>query len=242
MAAVAVRAAKDATGGELFDALQLPVPKGSVVVIGSTAAMAPEVRRRIEAVIARGLSTVVSEGSLMVVSGGTDAGIFALVGTALDGHGAPVVGVAPASLVTWPGRDDEGDDPLALAPLESHHSHFVLVEGEEWGDETPALVELSKALAERGPTVAVLFGGGPIARGEVLAQVAAGVPLVVVGGSGRLANVLADAAEDPDGCPDPDLPDLPGLAADGRVTIFPATGGPPEFAALLRRLLGAPAA
>ncbi|MGH9222488.1 MAG: hypothetical protein ACRD2W_01520 [Acidimicrobiales bacterium] len=234
--AVAIRAGRDATGEDLLDALQLPVPKGTVVVSGSTAALAPEVERRIRSLIVDGIGRVVAEAGLTVVTGATDAGIFAVVGTALDAHEASVVGVAPLQLVTWPGREDEGDDPLSLTPLEPHHTHFVLVDGEDWGDETAALIELTRALDARGPAVAVLFGGGSISRCEAVAHVDAGLRLVVVAGSGRLANTLADAAEAPDACGDSELADL---VRDGKVTIFPATGGPVEFAALLRDLLAA---
>ena len=233
--AVAIRTARDTGGEALFDALRLPVPKGTLVVNGSTAALPPEVGRRIRSLVQDGLAKVALDAGLTVLTGATDAGIFAVLGTALDGHGAPLVGVAPADLVTWPNRVDEGDDPLSLTPLERHHSHFVLVDGQEWGDETPALVELTKALDARGPTAVVLFGGGPIARCEAVAHVGAGVPLVVVAGSGRLANALADAAEDPAGCPDAELA---GLARDRQVTVFPAAGGPEQFTAVLRDLLG----
>jgi hypothetical protein len=63
-----------------------------------------------------------------VLDGGTDAGIFAVLGAGLaerPGRGCSV-GVVPEELVTWPGRRWPPRDTVALEP---HHSHFVLVEG-----------------------------------------------------------------------------------------------------------------
>jgi SLOG in TRPM, prokaryote/SMODS and SLOG-associating 2TM effector domain 1 len=78
-----------------------------------------------------GLARVVSEERLTLITGGTDAGVFSLLGAGLGDHSpAASVGVAPAGRVTWPGRTDAAPDAV---PLEPHHSHFALVEGEEWG-------------------------------------------------------------------------------------------------------------
>ena len=204
-----------------------------MVVIGSTAALPPEVARRIRSLLDQAIAPLAAGGGLTVVTGATDAGIFAVLGEAMAGSGAALVGVAPVYLVTWPDRVDEGDDPFSLTPLEPHHSHFVLVEGDTWGDETAALVALATALETRGPVVAVLFGGGSIARREVVAHVHAGVQVVVIGGSGRLANALAEAAEDPDDCADDELA---ALVRDHRLVVFPATGGSSELVTTLQEL------
>lgn len=233
--AVAVRVPCDVSGEALLSALHLPASKGAIVVVGSTAALAPEVERRIRSLLEEAIAPLAVEGSLAVLTGATDAGIFSIIGTAMAGHDGALVGVAPVHLVTWPDRADEGDDPLALTPLEPHHSHFVLVDGESWGDETAALVGLAAALGVRGPALAVLFGGGPIAHREAMALVKAGVRVVVIAGSGRVASALAAAAEEPDRGADPGLAALVG---DERCTVFPASGGPAELMAALRRELG----
>jgi hypothetical protein len=61
----------------------------------------------------------------VIVSGGTQAGLFALLGdvvaeTEFDG---PVIGVAPA------GRIDGGHH----TPLEPHHMHVLVVDVPSWG-------------------------------------------------------------------------------------------------------------
>lgn len=57
------------------------------------------------------LARVAADERLTVVTGGTDAGIFAIFGQALAGQAtAPCVGVAPAGAVTWPGRSERWVD------------------------------------------------------------------------------------------------------------------------------------
>jgi hypothetical protein len=75
-------------------------------------------------------------------------------------------------------------------PLEPHHTHFVLVDGDAWGDETPALLALAGALARLAPSVAVICGGGAVTRTEVAGHQRAGRPIVAVAGSGRVADEL----------------------------------------------------
>jgi hypothetical protein len=235
--ALAVQAPSNAGGEELVSALGLPVPAGTMIVNGSTALLAPEVEGRLTDVLEDGLAALAVKEGLTVVTGATDAGIFAALGAAMDGHHAPLVGVAPQPLVTWPGRTDEGPDPMALTPLEPHHTHFVLVDAQEWGDETGVLMSLAAALAASAPAVVVLFGGGRIAAREAEAHLAAGRRVVAVAGSVRLADRLVAAI---DGGPSSD-PQVAAIAASSLLTVLPADGGPQELIALLRRSLEGPA-
>jgi hypothetical protein len=161
----------DIDGEELFVALHLPVPRATIVLNGSTA----EVDRRWAPAL-QALAGAAMRERLTVVTGGTDAGIFSLFGAAMTEPSAPLVGVAPCE------RDG--------VPLEPHHTHFVLVEGDWWGCETPALLALAGALSGLAPSVAVVCGGGPVTRTEVAGHVRAGRPVLAVAGSGGVAGEL----------------------------------------------------
>ena len=166
----------DVAGDELLAALGLPAPRATVVLNGSTA----EVDRRL-APLLEGLAGAAVRERLTVVTGGTDAGIFALFGAAMGDPSAPLVGVAPSE------RDG--------VPLEPHHTHFVLVQGDAWGVETPALLALADALTRLAPSGAVICGGGPVTRTEVAGHVRAGRPVVAVAGSGGVADDLESAVD-----------------------------------------------
>src|SRR5206468_11337979 len=63
----------------------------------------------------------------------------------------PLIGVAPAGAVALPRSSDPHPAPEAV-PLEPHHSHFLLVPGERWGDESPWLAAVVAALAGDRPS------------------------------------------------------------------------------------------
>ncbi len=162
-------------GDELVAGLELPAPRATVVLNGTTGHIDPAL-----AGVLTALAGAAMRERLTVVTGGTDAGIFHLFGAAMAAPTAPLVGVAP--------RHREG------VPLEPHHTHAVLVEGGDWGVETPVLLALAAALGRLAPSVAVICGGGSVTRLEVQGHVRAGRPLIAVAGSGGVADELVGVA------------------------------------------------
>ena len=181
MIVVEVRA--HVSGDELLIGLDLPAPRATVVLNGSTAARDPAL-----AGVLAALAGAAIRERLTVVTGGTDAGIFSLFGAAMAEPTAPLVGVTP--------RDRDG------VPLEPNHTHVVLVDGDTWGDETPVLLALADALGRLAPSVAVICGGGAITRLEAQGHLRAGRPLITVAGSGGVADELAEHAVAPAGLVD----------------------------------------
>jgi hypothetical protein len=231
----AVRVPASIDGETVIQQLGLPPPKGTLVVNGSTARLGADLKRRLTTVIGEGVARVALEDGLTVVTGATDAGIFSILGSAMTGRSAPLVGVAPAGLVRWPGKHagwlrwlDRGKEDL-----EPHHSHFVLVEGDGWGDETPPLLSLTSALAARAPSVAILSGGGKGSRREVIGHSRAGRPLVVLAESGRLADELAEAVA----AGDADDPLVAEVVKKGKVTVCSLSAGARAVAEAVRRAL-----
>ena len=154
-----------------------------------------------------------------VVDGGTDAGIMRLAGEAHAAARAtcPLVGVAAEGTVVLPGAASGRDD----APLEPNHTHFVFVPGSEWGDEVPWIGWVAAALAGRAPSATLLVDGGHVSRRDVEASVRAGREVVVVAGSGRLADELAAWAA------------AGGIPASAPVTVLEPAAVPGEVARLL---------
>ena len=166
----------DVAGDELLAGLELPAPRATVVLNGSTA----EADRRLAPVL-EALAGAAMRERLTVITGGTDAGIFSLFGAAMTEPSAPLIGVAPCD--------------RAGVPLEPHHTHVVLVQGDAWGVETPVLLALAEALGRLAPTVAVICGGGAVTRIEVAGHVRAGRPVIAVAGSGGVADELESAVD-----------------------------------------------
>ncbi len=220
MTAVVVTAAPDARGEDLVAALGLPAPRGTVVVNGTAGALDAGLAERLSDLLGDdGLAGLARRDGLTLVTGGTDAGIFSILGRAMVGSPACLVGVAPRSLVTLLGHPDGH-----RVPLEPNHTHYVLVDGDAWGDETPALLALAGALHRLAPAVAVVVGGGPVTCKEALGHVRAGRPLVVVAGSGRIADELADAAAGGRAATGADIREI---VAGGHITVCPVSAGGP---------------
>jgi hypothetical protein len=173
-----------------LDALGVPRRQPVIVLIGGAGKLGETDAAVAAAAIEAAVVPVAIERRAVVVDGGTDSGIMRFAGQArakLD-PSLTLVGVAAIGTVSFPGHRATRNDAAALQP---DHTHFVLVGGAEWGDESPWLPRVGAAIAEGRPVVTVLINGGAVAAQDVRRSVQAGFPVVVVRGTGRLADELA---------------------------------------------------
>ena len=210
-----------------FDAAKLladvglePEQKRSVVVIfGGADSLDGASLERANAVVGPGVVRGADLAGAVVIDGGTASGIMSVVGAAVartgDGR-PPLLGVAPVDLVSYPGSETAKNG----AALEPNHSHFVLAPGAVWGSETQLLFQLAEALAAGGRVVAVLVGGGEIAKAEALEAVRRKWSLLVVEGTGGVADGVARRHGDAGQGSASDDPDVDAIAAAGSVRLF----------------------
>ena len=236
--AIAVAAPADVSGEEAVVALALPRPNGVIVLNGGTTELPAHLAATLRDTLGKGIARVAVEERLTVVTGGTDAGIFSLFGQALgDDRTAPCIGVVPAGRVTWLERAspaDRGPKDEELVPLEPHHSHFLLVAGDEWGAETEAMLSLADALGADCASLAVLAGGGAGSRREILGHVRAGRPVIVLAGTGRLADKLAGVIAGGS----PSDPETAEIASTDLITVVDSAEPSSTLAQLIRAGLG----
>lgn len=186
-----LRVSPGAEPGEVIAALDLPTGRPVLVVNGGTDDLPPEAMAALRPALSEVAAAAVEDG-ITLVTGATDAGVFALLGAALSETARPYVcvGVVPTGGTTWPGRPSD-EVPAAAVALEAHHTHFVALKADGWGDETALMLDLAGALGDGAPSVAVLAGGGDLAEREVLGHLRARRPVLVLEGSGRLADLVA---------------------------------------------------
>jgi hypothetical protein len=160
-------------------------PSPVLVLVGGAADMSASDAQSVRQALSAGVVPVVERVGATVVDGATRVGVMQLVGEirAEQSAGFPLVGVVAAELV-------------AEAELDEHHTHFVLVPGEEWGDESELLSAFATTVAGGAHGVTVLANGGAIAWQDAASSVAEGRRVIVLAGSGRSADELA-AAETP---------------------------------------------
>lgn len=174
------------------DALALNGAQASLVVIGGADGMSKSDLRRLSPLFSGVLAELAWRLRVAVLDGGTDTGVMRLMGRgrADSGRDFPLVGVVASALVAVPGRPAHADG----AALEPNHTHFVLVPGDDWGDEGPWLARLGGMFGDGKRSATVLVNGGEISRHDAELSVAAGRPVIVLAGSGRTADALASAA------------------------------------------------
>jgi len=187
----AVRAAETGSPADIAAALTLSHPANVFVLSSGAGDMSAGVQERLQALFAA-LAIFLAQQGVTVLDGGTAAGGMALLGRSLAKtiHPAPYIGVLPAHA---PVNDDRSGEEI----LEPHHTHFVLLEQDKWGSEVPLMSSLADFLARGAASLTVLVNGGGIALKDVSQSVAAFRPVMVVAGSGRLADEIAVAARRP---------------------------------------------
>ena len=152
-------------------------------------------RRAIETI-----SRTAEDMSAVVICGGTDMGIMAEIGQirSRKGYKFPLVGITPEELVTWPGGP-RSTKFLWLGKqrwqLESHYSHFILVPGSQFGDESPWIVDIATILSTEHRSVTILMNGGEVSRKDITLSLENGRPVIALSRTGRLADELARQPE-----------------------------------------------
>ena len=175
-----------------LSALSLETKRPTLVLVGGASKLSPEDFKKVESLFFQVLAPLAQELGLTVVDGGTDAGIMRLIGNARAAIRGTfnLIGVAPLGLVDLPDQPATGEDS---APLEEHHTHCILIPGNQWGDESPWIARVASTLAAGSPSTAILINGGEVTWKDAQSNVAVERTVVVIDGSGRTADILADA-------------------------------------------------
>jgi hypothetical protein len=227
--AVALRTGVEADPASIAEALGLPVSSAVLLLSGGAGLMSEKMLNRLSALFVA-VAEALAQEQVVVIDGGTEAGVMALMGQALAkaGRTAPYIGVLPAHAEVEPGGA-RGEDIL-----EPHHSHFVLIESDQWGSESKTMCDLATYLAAQAPSLVLLANGGEIALQDVEWNVRQGREIVIIAGSGRIADEIAKAVRRPRRRT---RERIAAVARDGRITLFDLSASPAELGELLKHKL-----
>jgi hypothetical protein len=231
--AVVVTAGRDADAQTILKTLDIAQPQALIMVFGGAKGLDDSRKARLVELFRNAIAPAVADAGALVIDGGTESGVMAMMGEALarNGRESQLLGIAPAGKVTYPGGPNDaniGDG----APLEPNHSHFVLVESDEWGGETGTMFKVAKAL--NVPVTTMLINGGQIAGSEALQSVRNGWQLFVIEGSGRFADELSAAVRDGQVRKPVEVSEI---ARSDRITLFPVSGPAEKLRNELCRML-----
>ena len=183
----------------IAEAFGLTTASATMFISGGAAHMTDESIDITRTIVERGIVKFAMDHNVIVIDGGTEAGIMQMIGEARQKLNAtfPLIGCAPKDKVIYPGAKISGD--LTRTPLQDDHSHFVLVNADHWGAESDIIVGLTRQLAQgKRPSTGVLINGGAIAQYDIYIASARGdnpIPVVVLEGSGRTADSIASASK-----------------------------------------------
>ena len=212
----------------ILKALDIEQPKALILLSGGAAGLEEALKPRLFQLFSRGLARVAADAGALIIDGGTQSGVMAMMGQGVADRGrkSPLLGIAPAGKVTYSGGPVPGGSKDS-APLDPNHSYFVLVDCNEWGGEIDMMYELADSLGKRIPVVTVLVNGGPISKGEVLRSVRRGWPIFVIQGSGRLADEIAKLHKEKPAFIEDSV--IAEIMNEGNIILFPIDGSVEEL-------------
>ncbi|MGG6294782.1 hypothetical protein ACQ4M4_10180 [Leptolyngbya sp. AN02str] len=177
-----------------LEALRLVQARPVLVLVGGAGKLSPDDQQRVRSLFVQVLAPLAEAMQAVVVDGGTDSGVMSMMGCARTQLKAtfPLVGIAATGTVALPQQPLPHSD---AAYLEPHHTHFMLVPGSRWGDESLWIAQIASAIAQDQPSVTVLINGGEVTWSDAANNLDQHRPLVVIAGSGRTADAIAKAIQ-----------------------------------------------
>jgi hypothetical protein len=167
-----------------------------IFISGGAGGMSEEDVNKTRQIMDEGVAKFASENGITVIDGGTESGVMQMIGEARRSHNYsfPLIGIAPYGKIQYPSHLNADHE----AELDSNHSHFVLVDSDEWGGESQTIIDLTRHIAreEHQHALGILINGGKISQQDIYLATAKGdhkIPILVLEGSGRFAEQLATA-------------------------------------------------
>jgi hypothetical protein len=162
--------------------LQLPHPETVIVLVGGAGGIGwldEFPMRKAIGIVAR----LAEETHSLVVDGGTQAGIMTEIGKQRKRNrfSFPLIGVVIDNLLIK-------EEPKSI--LDPNHTHFFLIPGEDWGDESEWISKIATTIAGDKKSITILVNGGKISRTDVEYSLAEDRPTFVMRGTGRLADEI----------------------------------------------------
>jgi hypothetical protein len=142
------------------------------------------------------IAAYAEENNILIICGGTVVGIMGSIGSTRLAHGYqfPLLGITLKDLASWP-KGPRSKRFLWWGrerwPLSTGYSHFILVPGDRFGEDSPWLADAATNLSQGSRSVTVLANGGSVARKDIGLSLECNRPIIILAGTGRLADEMA---------------------------------------------------
>lgn len=167
---------------EALKGLEISHPKTVIVLVGGAGGIGWldkfAMRKAIGIVV-----KLAEETQAVVVDGGTQAGIMTEIGKQRKRNklSFPLIGVVFDSLLMK-------EKPRSI--LDPNHTHFFLIPGDDWGDESAWISKIATVIAGDKKSITILVNGGNISRTDVEYSLLENRPTFVMRGTGRMADEI----------------------------------------------------
>jgi hypothetical protein len=231
-----VRAKLATPARDLLKALDVKEHQALILLFGGADDF-EEVDPHLEQLFLRGIADVAVKTGAIIIDGGTPVGAMGLMGKAyahMNRH-PRMLSLAPRKKVKT-SVAPPATNRMNLAQLDPNCARLVLLECEERGCETGKLFELADVIAERVPVVAILVKGGRSSIEEVLLTLTREWPLVVIEGTGGLADKISECREGKVS-EDRAIKEIIDVGGKKLIHLFPSTGSPAVLQTCLQKLI-----
>lgn len=185
---VTVRAANVEDNIEIQEALtqfEISYPNSTIVLVGGAGGIGWSEKFPMRKAI-RIIAQLAEETQSVIVDGGTQAGIMLEIGKQRkqNKYSFPLIGVVFDSLLIQ-------EDPKSI--LDPNHTHFFLIPGSDWGDESGWIAKVATAVAGDQKSITILVNGGNISRTDVEYGLLENRTAFIMRGTGRMADEITIA-------------------------------------------------
>src|SRR6266508_1644707 len=165
-----------------IEELQIPHPKSVIVLVGGAGGIGWLDKFHMRKAI-RIIARLAEENQSVVVDGGTQAGIMTEIGKQRKRNkfAFPLIGVVFDSLLMK-------EEPQAV--LDPNHTHFFLIPGKNWVDESAWISKIATQVAGDKNSITILVNGGNISRTDVEYSLLENRPAFIMRGTGRMADEI----------------------------------------------------
>src|SRR5206468_9458585 len=102
--AVVITAPRDESAKTILDALEIAPPRAVILLFGGAAGLDDSRKTDLATLFADGVAPVAAELGALIIDGGTQSGVMAMMGEAVarDGRRSHLLGIAPKGKITNP--------------------------------------------------------------------------------------------------------------------------------------------
>lgn len=188
--------------GQLNQALaELDLAEGRPVIV-LVGGYIPEENAKTTQEAIESIAAFAETNNILIICGGTVVGIMGSIGSTRLAHGYqfPLLGITLENLVSWP----QGPRSRRLLwwgrerwPLSTGYSHFILVPGEKFGEDSPWIADAATYLSRGSRSVTILANGGGVTRKDIGLSLECNRPVIALAGTGRLADEITEQPDRP---------------------------------------------